>query len=72
MEAPTPGTPQPAGFDDACEDDVEIGDDPRELYPSDTDAENYEWFRQHHPDTYEEDYRKHKAETEIRESCGYW
>ena len=27
VEAPTPRTPQPAEFDDACEDDVEIGDE---------------------------------------------
>ena len=71
-EEPAARTPKPAEFDDTCDDDVEVGNDPWEPYPSDTDAETYEWFRQHKPETYEEDYRKWRADIEMYESCGYW
>ena len=71
-EEPAASPFTPAAFNDTCESDVEHGDDPWELYPSDTDAETYEWFRQHKPETYEEDYRRWRSEIEAYESCGYW
>ena len=71
-EEPEASVPSPAPFNDTCESDVEHGTDPWELYPSDTDAETYEWFRKHKPETYEADYRKWRAQIEEYESCGYW
>ena len=71
-EEPAPKTPKPADFDDTCSSDVEYSGDLRELYPSDTDAETYEWYKRHRPDTYEEDYRRWRADIEVYESCGYW
>ena len=71
-EEPAARTPSPAEFDDSCDNDVEFGGDPRELYPSDTDAETHEWFRRHRPATCEEDYQRWRADIEAYESCGYW
>ena len=62
VEEPVPKTPKPADFDDTCSSDVEYSGDLRELYPSDTDAETYEWYKRHRPDTYEEDYRRWRAD----------
>ena len=71
-EEPVAKTPKPLEFDDSCSSDVEFSGDLRELYPSDTDAETYEWYKRHRPETYEQDYRKWRAEIETYESCGYW
>ena len=71
-EEPAAKTPKPVEIDDSCSSDVEFSGDLRELYPSDTDAETYEWYKKHRPETYEQDYRKWRADIEVYESCGYW
>ena len=70
-EIPAVQAPELAGSDEESECDV-VDEDPRELFPSDSEMEVFELLRDLHPDTYEENYRAYKAQVEEYESCGYW
>ena len=70
-EMPAAQAPEQARSDEESEYDV-VDEDPRELFPSDSEMEVFELLRDLHPDTYEEKYRAYKAQVEEYESCGYW